>query len=81
LKVLRSGADLAAANLIPDSRIGEAETVAERYAVAVTPHLASLIDPADPADPRVRDQVGGREIRARSQHLQRAKWSCRQGHA
>ena len=57
VKVLRSGADLAAANLIPDSRIGEAEAVAERYAVAVTPHIASLIDPADPADPIARQFV------------------------
>ena len=63
-KVLRSGADLAAANLITDSRIGEAEAVAERYAVAVTPHIASLIDPADAADPIARQFVpDARELR------------------
>ena len=50
-KVLRSGTELAGAGLIPDSRASEADAVAERYAVAVTPHIASLIDPADAADP------------------------------
>lgn len=56
-KVLRSGAELAGAGLIPDSRASEADTVAERYAVAVTPHVASLIDPANEADPIARQFV------------------------
>src|SRR3954465_15343390 len=30
------------------------DDVARRYAVAVSPHLLSLIDPADPADPIAR---------------------------
>ncbi len=56
-KVLRSGADLAAAGLIARSRMAEADAVAARYAVAVTPQLASLIDPADPDDPIARQFV------------------------
>ena len=53
-KPLRTGAELASAGLIPDSRASEADTVAERYVVAVTPHIASLIDPADADDPIAR---------------------------
>ncbi len=56
-KVLRSGAELAGAGLIPDTRTGEVDAVAERYAVAVTPHIASLIDPDDAADPIARQFV------------------------
>ncbi len=56
-KVLRSGAELAGAGLIPDARASEADTVAERYAVAVTPHIASLIVPADATDPIARQFV------------------------
>ena len=56
-KVLRSGAALAGAGLSPGSRAGEADAVAERYAVAVTPHIASLIDPGDAADPIARQFV------------------------
>ncbi len=69
-KVLRSGADLAAAGLIDDARAGEADAVAERYAVAVTPHIASLIDPADAADPIARQFVpDGRELVAGAAEL------------
>ena len=53
-KPLRTGTDLASAGLIPDSRASEADTVAESYTVAVTPHIASLIDPADADDPIAR---------------------------
>ena len=35
------------------------EEVARRYAVAVSPHLLSLIDPADPADPIARQFLPG----------------------
>jgi len=56
-KVLRSGADLARAGLISELRTGEADAVADRYAVAVTPHIASLIDPDDAADPIARQFV------------------------
>jgi len=37
------------------------EEVARRYAVAVSPHLLSLIDPADPADPIARQFLPGLE--------------------
>ena len=48
---LRSPADLVAAGLVPPERLPALERVAERYAVAVTPAMAELVDPADPADP------------------------------
>ncbi len=53
-RVLRTPADLAAAGLIDADRVAALEPVAERYAVAVTPALARLIDPADPHDPMAR---------------------------
>jgi len=53
-RVLRTPADLAGAGLIDAERIPELEAVAARYAVAVTPAVAALIDPADPADPIAR---------------------------
>ncbi len=51
---LRSGADLAALGLVPHEKLADIQRVAERYAVAVTPTLVGLIDPADPADPIAR---------------------------
>ena len=48
---LRSPADLVAAGLVPPERLPALERVAERYAVAVTPAMAELVNPADPADP------------------------------
>ena len=50
-KTLRSARDLAGAELIPADRIPALERVAAQYAVAITPALAELIDPADPHDP------------------------------
>lgn len=49
--VLKTPQDLVRAGLAPRERLAELEAVAARYAVAVTPHVAALIDPADPADP------------------------------
>lgn len=54
---LRSAEDLADAGLIAPERRTELERVAARYAVALTPDLAGLIDPADPADPIARQFV------------------------
>jgi lysine 2,3-aminomutase len=54
---LRTGADLAAAGLIRTADVAAADAVAERYAVAITPHLAGLIRPGDPADPIARQFV------------------------
>ncbi len=54
---IRSLADLAAAGLVgPDEAAGLA-SVAARYAVAITPDMAELIDAADPADPIARQFV------------------------
>ncbi len=51
------------AGLAPPSRLGELEAVAEQYAIAVTPALADLIRPDDPADPIARQFVpDGREL-------------------
>ncbi len=51
---LRSVGDLATAGLVAPARRADLERVAARYAVALTPDLAGLIDPADPADPVAR---------------------------
>jgi lysine 2,3-aminomutase len=49
--VLHTPADLAAAGLAPAGAAAELESVAARYAIAVTPTVAALINPADPNDP------------------------------
>jgi lysine 2,3-aminomutase len=54
---LRQPAELIAAGLVPPERRAALEAVAARYAVAVTPALAELIDPGDPADPIARQFV------------------------
>jgi lysine 2,3-aminomutase len=54
---LRSAADLVGAGLVGAERQGALEAVGERYAVAITPALAALIDPRDPADPIARQFV------------------------
>jgi lysine 2,3-aminomutase len=54
---MRTPADLVAAGLLPQARQGEIDRVAERYAVAITPAMAALIDPRDPADPIARQFV------------------------
>jgi lysine 2,3-aminomutase len=53
-RALRTPGELAEAGLIDPARIPELEQVAARYAVAVTPAIAALIDPADPDDPIAR---------------------------
>jgi lysine 2,3-aminomutase len=50
-KTLRTPEGLAEAGLIAPERVAELSAVAARYAVAITPALAELVDPADPADP------------------------------
>jgi lysine 2,3-aminomutase len=54
---LRRPSDLAAANLIPPADIAKLEAVAARYAVAITPEMAHLIDPVDAADPIARQFI------------------------
>ena len=51
---LRTPDALARAGLVAPERLPALERVAARYAVAVTPAVAELIDPADPADPIAR---------------------------
>jgi lysine 2,3-aminomutase len=53
-RTMRGGADLASAGLIRPQDVAAADAVAERYSVAVTPHLASLVRADDPADPIAR---------------------------
>ena len=48
---LRTPDDLAAAGLIPPERRAEIERVAAEFSVAITPEMATLIDPTDPVDP------------------------------
>lgn len=57
MSTLRSPADLAAAGLIPADTLPALAAVAERYAVAVTPVMASLIDSNDPDDPIARQFI------------------------
>jgi lysine 2,3-aminomutase len=54
---LRYAAALADAGLVPAERLPALERVAARYAVAVTPAMAELIDPQDPHDPIARQFV------------------------
>ena len=51
---LRKAAELVEAGLAPAERLPELERVAARYALAITPAMAELMDPADPADPIAR---------------------------
>jgi lysine 2,3-aminomutase len=48
---LRTVKDLVAAGLIEPGPATALDAVAERYAIALTPTVASLIDPSDPQDP------------------------------
>jgi lysine 2,3-aminomutase len=56
-RTLRKAAELVAAGLVPPEREREIAAVAERFALAVTPGMAALIDPADPNDPIARQFV------------------------
>jgi lysine 2,3-aminomutase len=57
VRTLRRASDLAAAGLVPAAAAAALEQVAARYAVALTPDLAGLIDPADPHDPIARQFI------------------------
>jgi lysine 2,3-aminomutase len=56
-RTLRTAANLQAAGLIPADQVADLEKVAARYAVAITPAMAELIDPADADDPLARQFV------------------------
>jgi lysine 2,3-aminomutase len=56
-KSLRRPSELADARLIDRSQVAALDQVAARYAVAITPAIAGLIDPTDPHDPIARQFV------------------------
>jgi lysine 2,3-aminomutase len=54
---LRSPSELVAAGFAPPEKLDDLARVAARYAVAITPAIADLIDRADPDDPIARQFV------------------------
>jgi lysine 2,3-aminomutase len=56
-KALRAPSALAEAQLVPRERLAALNEVAARYAVAITPAVARLIDPRDPRDPIARQFI------------------------
>ena len=54
VRTLKKAADLVGAGFAPADRLADLEIVASRYAVAVTPTMSELIDPADAHDPIAR---------------------------
>jgi lysine 2,3-aminomutase len=54
---LRQPRELVDRGFAPAARLADLEKVAARYAIAVTPEIAALIDPNDPADPIARQFV------------------------
>ena len=54
---LRQPRELVERGLAPGSRLAELEKVAARYAIAVTPEIAALIDAGDPDDPIARQFI------------------------
>jgi lysine 2,3-aminomutase len=62
-KTLRTASAVIDAQLAPRQRLATLEQVAARYAVAITPAVAALIDPSDLHDPIARQFVpDGREL-------------------
>jgi len=57
LRPLKTPADLASAGLIDAATLADVSRVAERYAIAITPAMASLIDRNDPNDPIARQFI------------------------
>src|ERR1700689_1222999 len=58
---LREPAELAARGLVPVVDLAALEKVAARYAIAVTPEVAALMDPDDPLDPIARQYIPSAE--------------------
>jgi lysine 2,3-aminomutase len=56
-KTLRAPSELVDARFVSRDQIVALEKIAARYAVAITPALADLIDPSDPHDPIARQFV------------------------
>ncbi len=57
MSTLRTPAELVEAGLVAPEREAEIGTVAERYAIAISPAMAELIDRNDPDDPIARQFV------------------------
>src|SRR5215216_3000449 len=57
LSTLRQPAELVQSGLAPATALADLEKVAARYAMAVTPDVAALIDPDNPDDPIARQFV------------------------
>lgn len=67
---LRSANELSDAGLVPERAREALSRVAQRYAIAVTPTMAGLIDIKDPGDPISRQFIPDvRELDARPQEL------------
>jgi lysine 2,3-aminomutase len=62
---LREPTELVARGLAAVADLSDLEKVAARYAVAVTPDMAALIDPDDPDDPIARQYIPSAEELAR----------------
>ena len=58
---LRQPEELVAHGLAPSADLADLEKVAARYAIAVTPDIAALIDPGDPDDPIARQFIPSAE--------------------
>jgi lysine 2,3-aminomutase len=56
-ETLRTASALVDAQLAGSERLAELEQIAARYAVAITPAVADLIDTMDPDDPIARQFV------------------------
>src|ERR1700674_228708 len=65
---LREPAELVAHGLASAADVPDLEKVAARYAVAVTPDIAALIDPGDPDDPIARQFIPSAEELAAQQY-------------
>jgi lysine 2,3-aminomutase len=61
ITTLREPTELAAHGLVAVEDLPDLEKVAARYAVAVTPNVAALIDPDDPQDPIARQYIPSAE--------------------
>ncbi len=57
MTILRTPEQFIAAGLVPPERRAQLEAVGARYAAALPPALAALIDPSDPNDPIARQFV------------------------
>ena len=86
-KTLRTPSDTRRCAACGRDRLAALEQVAARYAVAITPALADLIDPSDPHDPIARQfvpdarelQHGGRKravTRSATTRTARSRASC-----